>query len=428
MALTPARLLGLSLLGLGVWAGGCRELSVCSETESCESSAEGGAPPQTGAAPNAGADDAPGQTGQPAAGGASGGEAAIDGDGGVGPSPGCELGFDECDGSSLTACETAVIFDTANCGGCDDACEGACVLGRCKASEVIEWEGRVRELVAGSTLAYALFFTEGAWNVVEIELDSGSTRVVGTGFSEKARLALAGDRLFALDGTKLSSRGPSDAAFEQEPISPAIIGGSAGGLYYVERVYDPDPRVETDTLFYRAVGASEAIVLRRGYVEILASDRVGVAARWRTANVSQKLLFLDGKRVVDLGTMPGAESVYTIRDGVAALVHNVELPSGYELHLLRINDPEEIIPLQFEVKDPSLVRAPGGVALLLRDRRSPFVQSFGDGREAIAFGLDAQASLLLVDSQYLWFTTRTSASATPTFRRAKHLEPSDSFR
>jgi hypothetical protein len=300
------------------------------------------------------------------------------------------------------------------------------VLGRCKPSETIHDERAVSELVANSALAYALFEGEGARNVVEIDLRSGDSRVVGTGFSLKTSLALAADRLYAFDGVQLMSKDLAGGSFQIEPLSVGSIGGSADGFYYAQNVYEPGTGLTTGSLSFRPAGASTSeTIWRGGEIEIIASDQDGVAVKQRLGG-ELKLLFVTENKVRDLFETPNWVSVQVVRQGVAMLVVSATAASGYELWWITAGRPTAKFPLEPELRAPILVKAPGAVAILLRDGRSAFVRLFDEyGPTEVPLGISYDSSLAFVDSRYVWFTWRSTDEGTPSFRRARQVQPGD---
>jgi hypothetical protein len=229
-----------------------------------------------------------------------------------------------------------------------------------------------------------------------------------------------------LDGVQLVSKDLAGGSFQIEPLSVGSIGGSADGFYYAQNVFEPTTGLTTGSLSFRPVGASASeTIWRGGEIEIIASDQEGVAVKQRLGG-EFKLLFVSKNKVSDLFEMPNWVSVQVVRQGVAMLVASATAASGYELWWITTWRPTAKFPLEPEVRAPILVKAPGGVAILLRDRRSAFVRLFEDsGPTAVPLGIFYDSALAFVDSRYLWFTWRKTDEGTPSFRRARQLQPGD---
>jgi hypothetical protein len=446
MALIRGRhLLALATLGT-LPPLACRELSVCEGQGTCAltTPGEGGADGAAGARGKADASAAGTSAETPAVASTEGGAAIADGGamhagaafggeayGGYGGEessvPSCELGTDDCDGSTLTVCETYITWDVQHCGACGQACDGICVLGHCKPSEPIQQAGHPRQFVTDSAFAYAIFDGEGAKNILRIELETGDSRVVGTGFSDKTLLAVSGDRLYALDTNLLRSKDLADGPFETEPFGAQGLGASLEGLYYTRISYDFQTKVATWSLWYRPTAASESSLLGEAdQFDIIASGQNGVVVK-RRIDAEITLLFASENRLTSLGPVPNFVSVRAVRNGVAMLVVNADEPSGFELWWTTITGGTTRFALAADVKPPAeLVEAPGGVAMLLRERGSAFVQLFDDfGPSSIRLGLHYYSSLEFVDARNAWYTWRAADSGVPSFQRARQLEPTD---
>lgn len=433
-ALEPRRIATCLLLTLLSAFGGCRGESICASEAACFEKAppsdggNGGVSPNQptpptggGTAGAAGSDASPGGAPDDVLGGAGAG-----GESGASNSPSCSPGRADCDGSSLTPCETSLEISFQHCGACNSRCDGICWGGRCKPFEDLA-PYDLNELVASASSAYALV---NGYNfdqaILRIDLNSGHTEIIANGIGFDARLWLGNARLYAALGLTIVSMNLDGTGRVDESITPESFGATRAGAYYVDSVEATGNRLwfrsETSQTFQQIFTSPFDLRLE-------ASDPTGVLMLQGGATPDQdQYVFIKDNQQIPLGPAPtGVIDRLIVGGSVALLVAPSTDPAQVELVWLAAGAEPIRIPLPRLAEDARLVRAPEGVALLGKDGLNRPLLLYDDDPpdEQPAIGIQTNTKLLLFDNNYLWYTWLGATDGRPHLVRAERLQLTD---
>lgn len=432
MAMRRARLwLGWLLLPVWSWSA-CRQVSLCDGHDCAEleiDNAEGGRAGQPTMDPSgSGGADAGASRGPAAMGGAAGepgqSDAGSNPGGQSSQGPSCRPGTAECDESSFTVCETPTTFSFRNCGGCGKRCEGSCISGKCKPAEVI-FEHDVPDFVADASRAFAMWGDGDAGDTVtHVNLKSGESEVIAEGIPHWGKLVLGADRLYVAYDDHVLSMGFDGSGIATETFEPTTFGATKSGAYYTADAGDEAEPSSQYSLWFRPTGAStpESLGKSAGY-SIVGSSRASLLVEQQTGDAVELLLVRD-RELSSLGAVPeNVVAQQPITNGAALLVTNEQAPSGYEVVWLTLNEQPKRFPVEPALDENSLVPAPDGVALILRDRGNTFVRLYSErGPSDVPFGITNFSTLVYVDEHYFWYSWVGTTTGLPYFQRSRQFE------
>lgn len=431
-------------LSLGVLAHGCQDVAVCEDEALCSpiersrGGEGGGDAGDDGAAGSPGIESGGdgGRPSPPPAGGAGGGSGAggdtsaagEGGDAGAGAAGACSPGFGECDGSSLTICETPLDHSMLHCGRCGRLCEGTCALGHCREPELVFDVGEPEQFVATQVAGFAVvpsFSGQGQWLYRFDLIGDAAPAQLAEVLDWEASLALGPDKVYLRDGDLVRAVGLAGQSVETEAIGPVrSFGASPLGSYYVSVDYEDD-ETEVSRLWFRPAHAADWQLLHEGEpLELAGSGPAGVAALFGSEYDDERsLALLEGGEIVPLGTLPEDwSSLRVTADAVAVLVAESRrlwwFAAGAQPFHYGVGEPS--------YDDAETLRAsPEGVAMQIRDGSRAFVQEFSrSGALPWKIGVRRAANLVFLDRSYVWYTHSPSWSEL-NLLRSRQVEISD---
>jgi hypothetical protein len=444
-----------ALLLSGVIAA-CREVSICADANECPVEASAGRGATTdrasggGGSANGNGDEAglAGQPGQPGQGGQApdgvqdgeagqAGQVAAGNAGASGETSQNECPHDsgECDGSTLTTCETDLLTSVRHCGGCERACDGLCVLGICKAPELMFKGAGFSDFVLTHEAAFMVLsnYSNSRLALYRFDLQSGKASLVMELEYPENSISLGPDRVYVhvfdgvfavtLDGSRVELVEKDGFA-----ISPFSFGATAQGIYFVHFEYlegaEGEPPEESWTLYHRPHLSTKWQVLERSsYLRILASGS-GCLAIERGTEENPELSLVVGTEVTKIDGLPA--------EWDDLLVVENEL-------VLLTSEPNQLWwfdssgPLQhYAVEPPTFswdaltLTAPRGVAIQSRSGDQESVRTYTrDGPALWAAGISRKAALLFVNRPELWYVYSANWADPPVLYRAPMLEEAD---
>jgi hypothetical protein len=438
-------LLGALLLSGAIAA--CREVSVCSDANGCpnETSADGGATAgrtsggSSSAETNSEAAGRPGQTSQAGQQGriGQGGEAGETGEvtggdagtSGAPPQNECPPDMGECDGSSLTTCETELLSSVRHCGACENTCEGLCVLGICKAPELMFKDAGHGGFVVTQDAAFTVLSDHSGSQhaLYRFDLASGEASLVMQLEQSEHSISLGPDRVYvhvpagvlaiAPDGT------PADLVENGGlAISPEDFGATAHGLYYVDRDYLEG--AGELTLFHRPhLSAKWQVLERGGELKILGSGS-GCLALERETEEERELVLVVGAELTKIDGLPADwDDLLVVEDQVVLLTSDPSqlwwFDSSRPVHHYPITTPR--FPY-----DALKLAAPHGVAVQSQSGGAESVRTYTrEGPALWAVGISRSAALSLISRPDLWYLYAPNWADPPLLYRAPMLEDAD---
>lgn len=444
MALTRW-LLGALLLSGAVAA--CREVSVCSDTNGCpnEASAPGGAAAGKtsggGSSTKTDSEEAggPGQTGragQPGRAG-QGGEAgetgeAAGGSAGTSGAPAeteCPPDVGECDGSSLTTCETDLLSSVRHCGACENPCEGLCVLGTCKAAELMFKDVSPSAFVVTHDAAFTVLHAHSGSQhaLYRFDLPSGKANLVMQLEESEHSISLGPDRVYVHVYAGVLAVAPDGSSVELVEhgglaISPEGFGATAQGLYYVDRDYLEG--AGELTLFHRPhLSAKWQVLERGGELKILGSGS-GCLALARETDGKRELVLVVGAELTTIDGLPADwDDLLVVDDEVVLLTSDPSQLWWFDSSRPIRHYP--IAPPRFPY-DALKLAAPRGVAVQSQSGGAQSVRTYTrEGPALWAVGISRKASLSLINRPDLWYLYAPNWSDPPLLYRAAMLEDAD---
>jgi hypothetical protein len=419
----------LLLLGVsGAAAVGCRSLDLCSGSQCAvsEDGHDGGGRGGSAVSPSAMAD----KGGAAAAGEAAAGEAAASpvAEGGNAGQAGqliCDGNAAECDGSTLTPCETNVAWQTRHCGACDAVCEGLCQTKRCQPAEfVFEREASAFVVSGSSALAYARY--DDTYALILVDRETANQKILLDPLTESLELAASADRFYVFDAwnEKLRSVRLDGSELKNEELAFGFdsFGASADGAYYVDSLYDEEQGLTTYRLWLRAVGATTWKLLRE------AKDKSYTIVTWSQYGVlmiesgaeETALLEVHGEDIRDISAklagvdwdaaaMTAAGPVVTVEPEVGprelcwlgAEVTRYELPDW--VYLTNLNVFEDRLALHGE------------------ENGLGFIQLYGPrGVEGDRRGIPLASNFIGMDPNHVWYTVWNTAATRALMRAPWH--------
>lgn len=459
MALTRWVLSALLLSGVFT---SCREVSICADTNECPAEASAGRGATTdrtsggsnssdngnGNGDEAGLAGQPGQAGQAGQGGQAlgagqGGEAGEAGQVAVGnagasgePSQNeCPHDSGECDGSSLTTCETDLLTSVRHCGACERACDGLCVLGVCKAPELMFKGAGFSDFVLTHNAAFIVMsdYSNSRRALYRFDLQSGEASLVMELEHPENSISLGPDRVYvhvfegvlavALDGSRVDLVENGGLA-----IDPFSFGATAQGIYYVDFEYlegaEGEPAEERWALYYRPHLSTKWQVLERSsYLRILASGS-GCLAVERGTEENRELSLVVGAEVTKIDGLPAAW------DDLLVVENELVLLTSEPSQLWWFDSSG---PLQHYTIEPP---TSSWDALTLATPRGVAIQSQSGGQESVrtytregpalwAAGISRKAALMFVHRPELWYVYSANWADPRLLYRAPMLEEAD---
>jgi hypothetical protein len=419
----------LLLCGWSAAAAGCRSLDLCSGSECTvtgsggnDRSGRGGSPQSTTVMAGEGRATA-GEGG--AAGDAGAGLVASAGSAGLASGPACEGNFAECDGSTLTPCETNVAWQTRHCGACDAVCEGLCQAKGCQpATLVLERESSAFVMSGASALACARYDEISA--LILIDRDTAKTTILLDGLDGCPKLVAGADRFYAFDAFNevLKSMRLDGSDLKDEVLASSFdyFGASAHGAYYVDSPYSEEQDVTTYRLWFRATGGTSWKLLREGQeqsYEIVASSAYGVLVFASGAEESA-LLELHGEDISDITTKAaGIDWDAAAMTAVGPVLTAEPWTGPQELHWLgetvtHYELPDSVYLTNLNVFEDRLV-------LHGEEDGVGFIQLYGpDGVDGDRRGIALASNFIGMDSRYVWFTVWNTAATRALLRAPWH--------
>lgn len=421
----PVVLLGGWLGLVASVMGGCRGIDICG-AEGCETTGPSQLEPMDGGEGGAETLSSSGRAGE---GGATDGGAGTNG-GGEGGEPQvpsgetCEPDLAECDGSSLTSCETNVTWSVRHCGQCHEVCDGLCQGGRCQPAQLIH-VGFARSMVVSATTGIAVADSGEDYALLHVDFKTGEPDVLLSAISYDATLAASTDRFYALDtdanllhSVRLDG---SDPQVEVASDRLQTLGATADGVYYVDYSYTEDTDVWTEQLWFRATGASswQLLYFAPG-LTILSSSQFGLLLmEYGTAGEST-LFVVHGQTLNALPDAPAEPSASAVTESGAVLLIEDETTGVTKLWW---QTPSEGVA--YEISSPGSERLHvlnDRVALYSDDNGSAFVQHFTPAGPVLGKGgLPSGGEVVAIDSNYIWYTVWDTV-VTRRFLRAKWLD------
>jgi hypothetical protein len=413
VAVSTRATLTLVLLALSAFWPACRGLTLC-KGESCKNAkvddAGAGAPSDAGESGDAGASGNP----PSGAGGSSGegGRAGL-GEAGVGEvaTVSCDSGHAECDGSPLTRCETQPSFTVRHCGGCDRACDGACVLGACKPATRVFTGSGAEYFVATQTVGYAIFssLTADDSALVMFDLATGAAEVAMEGLAYHAMLTRGVDALYLHDGPEVLRIGFDGKLLAKEDVGLVnAFVATLDGTYLIQHDDgEGDEVVPTWSLWYRANRTVE-------FEQLWQSERETRIESWSHYGLvlleddpwddtdEQKFMLVNEKSIRSLGTPPAAWQAVLPRDGVAAVLALGD--DGAELWWLR-DDEAPRRALRVPSASKALLMSETGIWLHLGENSAQYLQEFDeDGSVGPRLGLPYSVYPVFVSPTHVWYS------------------------
>jgi hypothetical protein len=416
----------LVLLALSAFWPACRGLTLC-KGESCEN-AGASAHSDAGEAGDAGASGNPhtGEGGSSDAGGRAGqgeaGEAAVS----------CEGGLAECDGSPLTRCETQPSFEVRHCGGCDRACDGACVLGTCKPATRVFTGAEAQYFVATQEAGYAIFpsLTGDDSALVMFDLETGAAEVAMEGITDPATLTRGADALYVQEES-----GVLRVAFDGKLLAKEDFGELQGFVATLDGVYllqhddgEADGVAPTWSLWYRENRTLE-------FEQLWQSERETRIESWSPYGLvlvedepwidtdEQKFTLVNERSIRSLGTPPAEWQAVIPRDGVAAVLALGE--DGAELWWLR---EDEALPRVLGLPSASnkLLVGATGIWLHLNESNAQYLREFDeDGGDGPKIGLPHTVFPVFMSATHVWYSDADWLFDPSYLMRAEQLTFSD---
>jgi hypothetical protein len=414
-------------LALAAFWPACRGLTLC-KGESCENANvnDGGAGARSDAGESGdagasgGSSDAGGRAGQGEAGEA--GEAAVS----------CEGGRAECDGSPLTRCETQPSFAVRHCGGCDRACDGACVLGTCKPATRLFTGSEARYFVATQTEGYAIFPSRTGDDsaLVMFDLETGAAEVAMEGIADPATLTLGADALYLQEGGEVLR-----VDFDGELLGKEDVGELSTVVATLDGVYllqhddgEADGVAPTWSLWYRENRTLE-------FEQLWQSERETRIESWSPYGLvlvedepwidtdEQKFTLVNERSIRSLGTPPAEWQAVIPRDGVAAVLALGE--DGAELWWLR---EDEALPRVLGLPSASnkLLVGATGIWLHLNESNAQYLREFDeDGGDGPKIGLPHTVFPVFMSATHVWYSDADWLFDPSYLMRAEQLTFSD---
>ena len=415
MAVSRHAALLLLFLALSALWPACRQLSLC-EGESCARSA--GGDPAAGGRPDPSHAGDGGDSGDSGAAGAlqTSGASGAAGSTGHGEAGGanasCEGGLAECDGSALTHCETRPLFTVRHCGGCNQVCDGTCVLGKCKPAALVFTGSEVRHFVATSTAGYAISASLiGDDDVLVVfDLASGTAEIAMEGLPYDATLTLGADALYIrrADGEVL--RVDYDGkliAKEDVGYVTAFVATQRGAYLLQHDEGDGDEVMPTWSLWYRDNDAAE-------FEHLWQSERETRIESWSSYGLllleddpwietdEAEFTLVNETSIQALGAPPDGWVAALPRDGVAAVLALGE--EGAELWWLREDDARRHA-LGVQSASNTLLLGETGIWLHLNENNSQYLQQFDDdGKSGLKIGLPYQVTPIFMSATHVWYS------------------------
>jgi hypothetical protein len=387
----------------------CRSIVVC-ENEACEErammssggSSQGGVPDSTpeptaegGAAGEGGASNA--------------GEAGAAGAIAEPPEPlACEDGLADCDGSTLTGCETNLGWSERHCGECGQVCEGLCQGRDCKPATLLA-DGSALAFVASSSTAFGVISSLEGESLEQFDVLSGKQSELIRSVDYEAQLAVSADRIYvwepssgAFQSALLSG---ADLRTEPTPVAIESFGASNDGVYYVDA---PSSSESVSRLWFRGTGkAAWKKIFESSYLKLVASSEYGVLVAGDDGIALDSALMEVHGEVVKSLVMPSPDLDW---DAAALTAAGPVLVASDEL--IWLTDPLT----RYQIPSYSLSSRPPAVLdteiILLSDENgTAFIQHYGRaGATTVRGGLASGSDLLLVDSTYVWYAVWDSAA------------------
>jgi hypothetical protein len=400
-------------LALAAFWPACRGLTLC-KGEACENATinDGGA----GAGSDAGETGDAGASGNPhtGEGGSSGaGGRAEQGEAGEAQvtTMSCEGGRAECDGSPLTHCETQPSFEVRHCGGCERACNGACVLGRCKPATRVFTGLEARYFVATHTDGYALFPSRTGDDsaLVMFDMDTGAAEVAMEGVADTTTLTLGADALYLEDYGEVHR-----VAFDGKLLAKEDVGEFTSFVATLDGIYllkhddgEADGVAPTWSLWYRENRELE-------FEQLWQSERETWLESWSSYGLvlleddtsvdtdEQKFTLVNERYIRSLGTPPAGWHAVIPHDGVAAVLAVGE--DGEELWWLR-----EGVARRRELRVPSvmstLLLGTTGIWLHLNEKNTHYLVEFDeDGSAGPKIGLPYNVNPIFMSTTHVWYS------------------------
>jgi hypothetical protein len=399
-------------LALALGSTACRSLAVCDDATCGERSTtvggESPAPSAAGMAAGGSGFDEPsvagGQGGTPIGGAESGGGMSGESAGGAD----CPGFFGECDGSSITECETPLDYHVRHCGACAAPCDGTCVVGHCKPAELIYQGGEPSTFVATPSHGYGVIAEiDGSGQALyKLDMLSGAvTPLMELSDFYFISLALGRDTLYLQADSDVYSMDLAGERIELEDL-PSIwsFGANSEGVYSTTRVADELTDQLTDTLSFRPAFSSQSQVLREGGVfEIVGSGEAGIVLLNGNEDEERLLELVQADEIERLGPMPaGTTNLCVTAEGVAVLaVDDGELwwfrpgsePTHYPVG----------VPAHGYWSQPVLTER--GVAIQIAEGALSFVQEFAsDGSLGLRLGISRNANLFHLSPSHAWYS------------------------
>jgi hypothetical protein len=244
---------------------------------------------------------------------------------------------------------------------------------------------------------------------VQIDMASGEGDVIQTGVGEETLLVLGADRVYSFDPDTGEVRSTEldggSLTLEEELVDATDFGASPQGAYYVQSYTDPDTFEDTETLWFRATGATIWKKLASAKeLEIHRSSPFGVVASEYDEDLVGQLLLLRGAAITALGEEPAGfiEAVAT-KKAVVAVAQDYENDEA-RLHWLTADSQRDYVIDSPDTVYDKLMVLGEEVATLSETRGKSLVRFFDiDGPGPVEIGIAPSSNVVYVDSTYVWY-------------------------
>jgi hypothetical protein len=287
-------------------------------------------------------------------------------------------------------------------------CEGLCLGGKCQAAvEIIK--GWPESMVASSTTGFVLVNELQKRSVVKV--DGANATVYLDEVPSELELSISSDRVYFFDSgadEPLTSARLDGSDFRTERVtSPASMGATLKGAYYVSASYDESTYESSVALMFRASGESTWKKLYEGpSCDIVSSSAYGLVVSRYDQEDDEAPASLDlyvGESVTPLGLSPAhREEVAVTEDAVVVLTSD---DAGYRLWWL---DRAGVERIHYEITAPDnsgaqLVVDRDYVVMFFEEAGKRFIQRFtSSGEELGRSGVSGVSGIVFVDRYYLW--------------------------
>jgi hypothetical protein len=322
----------------------------------------------------------------------------------------CEAGLADCDGSTLTGCETVVGWNQSQCGECGVACEGACYGGSCVETILIDRDVVPRDVVLTRTHAFAsLYGTDLTF--AKIDRDTGVSETLLTlpiqHSSSDSTLVLGADLvyLFHAESAEIWSVPLEGGQPEREDVmGPSSIAASSQGVYYVSFTEDEETWETEYQLWFRPKGDKAWQSLYRGGAGRLIASGLNRVAFITKGDEATEFYSLNGATLELYGSGPEVLEARVTDGGTIAVLASGD--DGLELWWLGSTGLIDHYPVDGATYNEHRYMHMSGSAVVLyfEEEGGAFAQFFGvEGAGSARIGLPVVSSVALVDGFDIWF-------------------------